>query len=528
MQGRPAGGRIQRVYLIGLVGLAILLIAYINFTNLVTARSNQRAREIGVRKAMGATPSFLVQQFLGEAILTSLVAFVVAAGLMAIAMPLFNGVTGAQIMLGSLTTWTWAAFLGISLLTGAIAGGYPAFYLASLNVVRVFRSQSAIGKRGEISARKSLVVIQFAVSVFLIVGTLTIYQQLRFFQTKDLGLDKENVVVVRLDGEMNQRYEAVRRSLMESPNIENVSRSSAHPLAVANMNSDIFWEGKESDESALFKVLRTDDHFARTMKLEIVSGRFFDEERDAGQLRFVINETAMRAMGLEDAVGHPFAFGFDLEGSSTGFGQIVGVVGDFHSGSLADQDIGPLVFRYEPDGANVLLARIAGGQTSEGLIALSQINRKFNPGYPFEYTFLDEAYGVYYEDEAILETLSQVFAFFAILIACLGLLGLSAFSVQQRTKEIGVRRVLGASNAHVMYILSLEFVKLVFFGLIVALPFGYWAMSRWLESFAYRIDVGAATLFTAAALSLVIAVITVGYQAHRATRMDPAQSLRYE
>jgi len=528
VQGQPSGGRIQRVYLIGLVGLAILLIACINFTNLTTARSNQRAQEIGVRKAMGATPSFLIQQFLGEAVLTSLVAFVVAIGLLIVVLPLFNGVANTDIAASSLTGRHWLNFLVIALVTGVVAGGYPALYLASMNVIRVFRSQSSTGRKGEINARKSLVVIQFSVSVFLIVGTLTVYEQLSFLQTKDLGLDKENVVMMRLDGELDSQYEAVRQALSNSSSIEYVSRTSAHPLGVAIKNQNVVWEGKQTDESILFTVLKTDDQFAKTMKLDVVEGRFFEDERDRGLLRYVVNESAVRAMRLTNPVGHPFAFGYDVDGSGPGSGQIVGVVNDFHTGSLTDEKIGPLVFRLESEGANFMLARLKAGRTSNGIVALSEMSEFFNPGYPFDYEFLDERYGAYYADEMVLGTLSQVFAFIAVLIACLGLLGLSAFSVQQRTKEIGVRQILGATKGHVMFILSTEFMKLVIISLVIAMPLAYWAMTNWLTSFAYRIDMGLGTLFIAGALSLSVALMTVGYQAHRATRQNPVQALRYE
>lgn len=528
--GYPVGGRIQQVYLIGIVGLAILLIACINFTNLVTARSNQRAREIGVRKALGATPSYLIQQFLGEAMLTAMIALICAAGLLVLALPFFNSVAGTHIALADLSLMNWLSFGGIALLTGGIAGSYPAFYLASLNVIRVFRNQASSRKKGEISLRKGLVVLQFSISAVLIVGTLTVYQQLTYLQTKDLGLDKDNVVMVRLEGEMAEQYEAVRQKLLQSPDIEHVSRSSAHPLDVAIKNANVVWEGKEQEENVLFTVLRTDEQFARTMKLNLTAGRFFSEERDAGSLRYVVNESAVEAMGLTNPVGHPFAFGYDLDDTEAGLGsaQIIGVVEDFHTGSLATEEIAPLIFRYEPQGTNFLLARVAPGKTREALAALDQTHATFNPGYVFQYAFLDETYLAFYEDEVVLKALSQVFAFLAIFIACLGLFGLSAFSVQQRTKEIGVRRVLGATKSHVMYILSLEFIKLVAAALVVALPLAYWAMGKWLTSFAYRIELGSGTLLTAAAVSLAIAILTVGYQAQRATRLDPVRSLRHE
>jgi putative ABC transport system permease protein len=527
-QGKPSGGRIDRVYLIGLVGLAVLLIACINFTNLVTARSNQRAREIGVRKTMGATPSNLVQQFLGEAIMTALLALVCAVEIMAIVLPLFNSVAGTELAVSSIGLWDWAIFGGIALFTGIVAGSYPAFYLASLNAIRVFRNEIPIVTGGEVGVRSGLVVVQFGISAFLIVGALTIYQQLSYLQTKDLGINKDNVVMVRLEGTMVEQYDAVRQSLLQSGGIQQVAISSAHPLDVSIKNSNVIWGGKELDESLPFTVLRTDDQFAETMELDLSSGRFFERDRDKGQLRFVVNQSAVQAMGLEQPIGHPFAFGFDVDDDGSGLGQIIGVVKDFHTGSAADESISPLVFRYEPEQANFLLVRVSDGSPAPALKDMGRILSVLNPGYPFEYTFLDEAYQAYYGDEVILKRLSQVVASVAVFIASLGLFGLSAFAVQQRTKEIGIRRVLGATRSHVMYILSSEFVILVAIGLAVSLPVAYWAMERWLTSFAYRIDLGLGTLMTAAVLSLGIAILTVGCQAYLSIRSDPARSLRTE
>jgi len=528
VQGVQSGGRIERIYIIGLVGLAILLIACINFTNLVTARSNQRAREIGVRKAMGATPSFLIQQFLGEAILTALVAFVFAVALMSIALPLYGAVSGTIITLSQVTLSTWAAFLAIALFTGFVAGGYPAFYLASLNTVRVFKNQAKAAGKGEVSTRKGLVVIQFAISVFLIVGTLTVYQQLAYLQSKDLGLNRDDVVVMRLDGDMLGQFEAVRTQLLESAAIVNVTQASDHPLSVAIENGNVRWEGQREGEVIAFKVLRTDEHFAQTMQLRISQGRFFEPGRDEGRLNFVVNESAVQAMALDKPLEHPFVFGYDVEGEGTGSGQIIGVVEDFHSGSLADQHIGPLIMRYEPEATNVLLAKVVAPMTNEGISVLSQVSREYNPGYPFEFTFLDDAYGEMYRDQRIVETLSRIFAFMAILIAGLGLLGLSAFSVQQRTKEIGMRRVLGATRANLLLLLSREFILLVSLSLVVALPAAYFVMSSWLSGFAYRIDMGFGVPIVAALISLAIAVVTVGYQSLRAIRQDPVVSLKCE
>jgi putative ABC transport system permease protein len=527
-QGEPSGGRIQQVYLIGLVGLAILLMACVNFANLVTARAGQRAKEIGVRKAVGAAPSHLVQQFLSEAVMTTLVAFVFAAGFASMLLPAFNAVTGLAVEVSDLSARSWTAFLGVALLTGCFAGSYPAFYLASLNPVRVLRSQSVVRRKGEVGLRKGLVMFQFAVSALLIVGTLTVYQQLRFLQTTDLGIDKDNVVRVLLDGDMANQFEAVEGSLLQVPGIEAVSRSSEDPVSVAIKSSNLFWGGKTEDDNLLFTVLRTDDQFAGALKLTVSAGRFFERDRDLGQQRFVVNEAAVRAMALKSPIGHPFAFGFDLEPGGPGMGQIVGVVKDFHTGSLIDEEIGPVVFRLQPEAARFMLVRVATGQTSRALAALEAIQATLNPGYLFEYAFLDETYQAHYEDQAILGRLSQVFAFLALFISCMGLLGLSAFSVQQRTKEIGVRRVLGATKTQVLFTLSRDFMTIVGLSLLVALPVAFWGMTQWLSTFAYRIDLGPGTVAIAAILSLALALGAVGYQAMRAIRLGPARSLRSE
>jgi putative ABC transport system permease protein len=526
--GVASGGRIQQVYLIGLVGLAIMLMACINFANLVTARAGGRAREIGVRKALGATPTYLVQQFLSEAILTTLVAFAFAIAGTVVALPVFNAMAGTTIQMADLTIVNWVSFLAIAFVTGCLAGSYPAFYLAALKPVQVLRGKVPTKRKGEVGIRKGLVVFQFAVSSVLVVGTLTIYQQLSYLQNKDLGIDQENVVMMRLEGSMVSQYQSVRETLLRNAAITELSRTSEEPIGIAIKNSSVFWEGKGEEEQLLFTVARTDAQFAETLKLNMTAGRFFDEARDSGQLRFVVNESAVRAMGLSNPIGHPMAFGFDLEGDGAEMGQIVGVVKDFHTASLVEEEIAPLVFRYEPEETRLMLARIAPGETPAALAALEDIQRSLNPGYPFEYTFLDESYQRYYEDEAVLGMLSQLFAFVALVIAALGLLGLAAYSIQQRTKEIGVRRVLGASTVQLYYTLTRDFMTLVVVALLLSLPLAFLVMRNWLDSFAYRFDLGAGTVMMAAGASLLIALSAVGYQAGRAIRMGAVASLRSE
>ena len=527
-EGLPSGGLIDRVILIGLVGLAILLIACINFTNLLTARSTSRAREIGVRKTMGATPSFLVHQFLGESVLTAFFALMGAVVLMALGLPLFNTVTGLEIGFGDLSLYVWSAFVLITLLTGLVAGAYPAFVLSSLNVIGAFRGKATGGHRHGLGVRHTLVIVQFAVSIVLVVATLTMYRQIEFLKSKDLGIDKENVVSVRIEGELGNQLEAARAMLVESSAIEQVSFASANPLDVAIKTGNVLWSGKEPDETIVFSVLGSDASFAATMKLELIDGRFFDADRDAGQLNYVVNEEAVRMMNLDAPIGHPFALGNEVAGEGTGAGRIIGVVKDFHTGSLVDQQTGPVLLRYDDADVNFLFARLQPGRSSEGLAALQSMTNRFIPAYPFEYAFMDAAYEANYENESLIALLSRFFAVIAIVIASLGLLGLSALIVQQRTKEIGVRIVLGATKGGLIVRLSRDLMTLVIASLVVALPVAYLLMHWWLSSFAYRTTVGAGTLLLAATVSLLIAGSTVGLQAARAAGRHPTTLLRHD
>ena len=524
--GQASGGRIQRVYLIALVGLAVLLIACINFTNLMTARSSLRSREIGVRKAIGATPGLLVQQFLGEAVVTAAVSCVVAVGLVAAVLPLFGSVTGISFTMSEISPRTWAGFGAIAVAAGLLAGAYPALVLSTLNVLRVLRGKPGAVVTGGAGLRKTLVIVQFSISAFLVVGTLTITQQLDFLRSKDLGMDHTNVAAVTVEGEFDSDQPAIRDQLLQSPAIEQVSWASAHPLGVAIITSNVLWEGKRPDQQVLFKVLDADEQFAGTMKLRLKAGRFFDPDLDAGQLNYVVNEAAVHTLGLNSPIGYPFALGHQVAGTSPGRGKIVGVVEDFHSGSLIDERIGPLIMSYRQEDANFMLIRVADGQEAQGLSRLAEVNDRFNPNYPLEYLFLNSAAEAFYADQRVASVLSQGFAVIALIVACLGLLGLATFTVQRRTREMGIRMVLGASRRSMLVLLSRELMLLVLASVAVTLPVAYWAMDRWLDSFAYRIQVSALTLFAAAGMTLLVTALTVGAQAARAATARPTSMLR--
>lgn len=524
--GKPAGGRIQRLYLMGLVGLAILLIACINFTNLLTARSSQRASEIAVRKVVGAAPSSLVQQFLGESIVTTIIAAVGAVVLIALVLPWFGMVTGIQLSLGDVSMGSWLVFAAITICTGLVAGFYPALVLSSTNVTRIIRGNSGSLHQGSLSIRQALVIVQFSISAFLIVGTMTIQDQLDYMRSKDLGMDVGNVVSVRIEGELGSQYEAFRSQLQKKPSVVSVTRSSEHPLAVANLNSNVTWENKLDTEHVLFKVLHADDSFAETMQLSLVEGRFHDLAMDGGQRNYVVNEEAVRALGLDRPIGFPFALGYEVDGPGPGIGRIVGVVKNFHTGSLSEERIGPLVMGLVDGQENFILVRFAPGQSAAGMGDLRKVYQEFNAGYPFEATFLDDTAEEFYANQHVVEMLSQSFALIAIVLACLGLLGLAAFTVQQRTLEIGIRMALGASRPHIIYVLSKELITLVMASLILALPLAWFALDEWLSSFAYRINIDVLTMVAAAGLSIGIAAFTVGMQAVKATAQHPTSLLK--
>ncbi|GAB5521252.1 MAG: ABC transporter permease [Rhodothermales bacterium] len=528
LNGAPVTPRIRHVYVMGFIGLVLLSIACINFSNLVTAQSQQRAQEIGVRKVLGATPRALIQQFLGESMLMAVCAAAFAVGLITLATPLFASLTGLPLSLSAISWPQWALFFGIALGAGLVAGMYPAFYLASLHALAVFRQRVTHRSTGRRALHRGLVVLQFAMSAFLLFGTWVMYQQLHYLQHKELGLTHNDVLLIPVEGRSAGSFDVVRQALKDTPSIVSITRSSEHPLGVATKNAHVLWQGKGLHDELLFTTLRTDDAFAQTMGVELVAGRFFDADRDTGMLRYVINASAAQAMGLANPIGHPFAMGYDAEEGQ--LGEIIGVVKDFHTASLAHETIGPVVFEaLLADDAYTypfLLIRTAPRQHAEALSQLETLHARLNPGTVFEYAFLDEAYQAYYAEEQLLSRLTRVFALVALFIATLGLFGLSAFSVHQRLKEICLRRVLGATKSQIFYLLSVEYLRLVFYALLLALPLGYWASVQWLNGFAYRMTPNLADLGSVAGLLFVITLLTISYHTVQADQAQPANILR--
>jgi len=518
-EGQLVGGRIEYVRIFSMVALFILLIASINFMNLATARSTSRAREIGVRKAVGATQGSLVGRFIGESVLTALAALVLAVLLVILVLPVFNDLTGKHIGIDYLDPVPWLTFLGIALVTGLLAGSYPAFYLSSFNVISVLRN--AVGhRRGAAGVRKGLVVFQFALSTLLIVGTMTVYLQLDYIRHKKLGLDRENLLYLTLEGGVQSQFDAFKQELLQQPGILSVTTASQNPLSIGQSTTDPSWEGKDPESEILFHIINANYDFVETMKMELADGRTFSRAFATDSVNYLINEQTARAMGMENPLGAQLRFwGQD--------GEVIGIVKDFHMTSLY-AEIEPTIIRLDPDNTGMLFVRTEAGRTQEALASLQTVYERFNPEYPFEYHFLDERFEQTYRNEQVVGTLSNYFAVLAVFIACLGLFGLASYTAEQRTKEIGIRKVLGASVPNLVLLFSRDFIKLVMIAFVLAVPLAYYAVNQWLQDFAYRIDISWPIFLLAGVAALAIAWLTVSYQSVRAALANPVASLRTE
>jgi len=517
--GVLVGGRIDYVRIFLYIAVFIILIASINFMNLATARSTQRAQEIGVRKAVGATKSSLTRQFIGESILTAMMAFIIAMLLIFMLLPSFNQFTNKSVTLSLTDPGLWLQFGGLALFTGILAGSYPALHLSSFSVVSVLRG-SARKKACGGGLRKGLVVFQFVMSIILIIGTLTVYRQLSYIRNKALGVDRENVLYMAFEGNIKNQFDAFKHELLSKPGITNVTISSQNPLAVGNNTIGVEWDGKIEGDNTLYSIINTGYDFVETMRIQLKEGRVFSSQFGTDSTNYIINEKAAAAMGMDNPVGQRLTV-WQREG------QIIGVVKDFHMQSLY-RGIEPVIMRLSPRNTWIVFVRIAAGEIREALAALETVHNQFNPEYPFNYRFLDDEFEQTYRSETIIGTLANIFAVLAILIACLGLLGLASFTAEQRSKEIAIRKVLGSSVLKIVMLLSREFIQLVVGAYVVALPIAYYLMSKWLDDFAFHTKISMGVLISAGVVSVLIAWLNVSYQSIRAAMTNPIVSLRSE
>ena len=520
--GFPTQGRIEYVRLFSIIALFILVIACINFMNLTTARSAKRAKEIGVRKVMGAVRGLLIRQFIGEAVLMAFISAALALVLVLLALPSFNQLTGKAIELPLHQPRFWISLAGIALLTGLLSGSYPAFYLSGFNPIRVLKAALPSGTKGDALFRKGLVVFQFSLSIVLILATILITQQIHYMQNVRLGYDRENLVYLPVEQKLQQKLDVYKTEASRLPGVAAVSFiQGGNPASMDMGNTGLSWAGKDPEVTYRFIHAAIGPDFLQTMKIQLMAGRDFFGffPRDSGNL--IINETAAKLMGFKDPVGKTI-YNFDHPL------HIIGVVKDFHFQSLHETIMPLFLNQGKKEWFGTIVVRTKPGQTTAALGSLEQLGREMLPGFPFTYTFADAKYAALYKTEAVTGRLSVLFAILAISISCLGLLGLSLFTAEQRVREVGIRKVLGASAPSLFGLLSRGFMGLVGIAYLIAAPFGYWAMSKWLEGFAYRTSISVWTFVFAGLLAMLIAFATVCWQTLRAAHANPVRSLRSE
>lgn len=516
----PGHGNVQYVYIFIVVAIFILVVACINFMNLATARSARRAKEVGLRKVVGAVRTQLVRQFLAESSLISVISLILAVLIVFAALPGFNTLAGKQLSIDLLNIKMVAGLLGITFLTGLIAGSYPALFLSSFMPATVLKGNAKTGASGSFF-RNSMVVLQFSVSIILLVGTAAVYKQLKFIQSRSLGYDKENLLYVSMTGDLWKNYETLRSSLEQEPLTKNFTVMQDLPTNVVNGTVSVEWEGKDKDFQPLFCNMAVDGNFLDVIKVTLLDGRGFFKDSKTDTSNYMVNESALRTMGMkvETAVGQPLT----MWGRK---GTIVGVVKDFNFKPI-QQPIEPLILRLDTWGGHVVV-KTAPGETENTIKALERICQTLNPEYPFSYKFIDQDLDNMYRAEQRLGGLFNIFAVLAIFISCLGLYGLSAFLAERRTKELGVRKVLGASLPHLIYLLLSTFTKPVLVAMFVAAPIAWYAMDRWLEGFAFHITLDWTIFAFAFIVALFIAWITVSYESIKAALTNPAKSLKDE
>lgn len=516
------GGAITYVYVFSIVALFSLIIACINFINLTTAWAAKRAKEVGLKKVMGAHRWQLVRQLMGETVVFTMMALVVAVLLVYFILPVFNEFSGKHLALSLLHDASLInGLIGISVITGLIAGSYPALYLSAFQPVQTLRSTLSRGIRGSKSfLRKGLVVFQFVISIALIVCTAVVYSQLYYMSHKDLGIDVENIVCVPVD-DLSTDYETMKHEFLQSPHILHVTAISNPPMPTFLGTSAAIWEGKREGQRISMGLAMVDYDCIETFRMEIVEGRGFSREfsTDATEA-YIVNETAVRAMGMESPIGKKFSW-------NQRDGKIIGVVKNFHSQSLR-WEIRSFVLLISPAWYNYLCIKVSADKTSEALVFIKDKWSQLRPNQELTYSFLDTRIDGLYRAEHRMGSVLQYFAFLAIFISCLGLFGLAAFVAEQRTKEIGIRKVLGSSVSTIVFLLAKEFLKWVFIANIVAWPLAWYAMNRWLQNFAYRTGISPWILISSGVLAMIIAVLTVSYQSIKAALANPVESLRYE
>jgi ABC-type antimicrobial peptide transport system permease subunit len=518
-------GAILHVWIFASIALLVLIIACINFMNLSTARSASRAKEIGLRKVNGAYRKNLIGQFYGESLFMSLMAMIIAFVMAALLLGPFNLISGKDFRPADLLNpWFIGGAVVIALFTGILAGTYPAFVLSSFNPVHTLKGALSMGTRGGIF-RKITVVIQFTLSIFLITATMVIYLQLKHLQNQELGYDKENLLYLQLRGDMKKSYPVIKEELMRDPEVKAITASSDPPQSIGSNSDNASWEGKPKDMDILISMSGVDFDYVETMGIQMKSGRTFsreyaDDMHHDSLVSFLINEQMEKVMGMENVVGAPLTFGAK--------GQVIGVMKDFNYLSLHSK-IEPLaISMWGSNFWNYMYVRLNPGNLTASLKQLDKTWKRIMPMYPLEYHFVDQDFEKMYRVEVHMGTLMRYFAVLALLIACIGLFGLATYSVEQKTREVGIRKAHGAPPLSIFQIFTLEFIQLLFISAVISVPLAWFLLSRFLRNYSYHIGLSPWIFVVAIVTTLIVAMLAILYQTGRAIRTNPAVTLKHE
>lgn len=528
--GKPTGGgHIKQVQMLLSIAWIILLIACINFMNLATASSQKRAKEVGVRKVLGAERKRLVIQFMGEAFFMSLIATIFAVAIMFIALPAFNMLMQKQLSLNLTSKLHILSLLAIAVICGFIAGSYPSLYLSSFNPVFILKGLKI--KTGNASLiRKGLVVTQFAVSVVFIISTIIVYTQIQHIKNRELGFNKNNLVEINPENDISKTFAIFKNDLVRTGIIENVALADHSTLTGGDTDAGFTWPGKAPGNDVAVAHRNVSPEFVATSGMKVLRGRDFNSNALSETSNVIINESMEKMMGMGSAIGKTIQSPRGNPDRLLSNMTVIGVVSDYVYGNVYDGSAGPvIIFCKQPEFQNFLYVRIkATYSTENALKKIGEIMKKDNPAYPLEYKFVDEQFAEMFKSETLISKVSGVFAVLAIFISCLGLFGLAAYTAEQRTKEIGVRKVLGANVTEITAMLSTDFLKLVAIACAIAFPVAWWLMHNWLLAYEYRITISWWIFLAAGFSALFIALITISFQSIKAALANPVKSLRTE
>ena len=523
---KTSNGPVVVVYIFTLIAIFVLLIACINFINLSTAKASGRGKEIGIKKVAGADQLSMIVQFMFESLMLVAIAMVFSILLIGLVLKVFNNISGKSFTLANLSQIRFiVSFVLVGLVAGLVSGIYPAFYLASFNPVTVLKGD-AISSKGNGRLRQILVVIQFTLSILIAVSAIFMYKQLKFLQNKDLGYNKENLICIPMPDNMKAKYHSLKNELEKATLIQGVTASLWNPTMMGSNSGGASWDGKDPAKQVLIGTNAIDYDYLKTLKMELKSGRDFSKDFPTDMVKdttgnFLINEEVAKLMGTADPVGRHFRFmGFS--------GTIVGVMKNFHFKG-ADQAIEPMAFALtQTNYLRVILVRLTPGKIPESLKEVEKTWKEVVPEYPLAYSFIDQDYDNLFKAQVRITSLLKYFTILALIIACLGLYGLSSFSAERRTNEVGIRKVMGAGSLTVMYSLSKEFLLLVLISIAIAIPVGWIIVKNLLKQFAYRIEMSAVIFIAIAFGAIIIAMLTVSFQAYKASGTNPADALKME